>query len=197
MFDIDTCLSITSLFIASLALINTRKATLNSGKALSIAQRVKNQADYEYAQSYPAIDILKVIQVDGKHRVVLLLCNMRLNPFRINSINVCKRVRKKRSLENFINYLFDKNFDWNFERLDKINWNPKGNLDDSEKFVEEAGEFLVVEKKEKVLVTIPDFNEYSTYRFEVNTSHGIVTLSGSPSKNESTYFCKDFRQSIY
>jgi hypothetical protein len=194
--DLEIYISATSIIISVLAFLYTRRSTKIAERAVLIAEKVKRQNDYEYAQTYPSIDILKVIEVDNKHRVILHLCNMRANPFRINKVSVHKRVNKKRSIRNYIESIVNKNFDWDYEDIDGYAWNPKGNLDDSEKFFEEAGEFIIVKHTEKILVTIPEYSEYATYRFTVDTTHGTVTLAASPTKHGNTYFCKEFRQSI-
>lgn len=193
---LEVYISVFSLAISVLAFFYTRRSAKISERALLVSEQTKRQNDYQYAQSYPAIEILKVIEVDGIHRVVLFLHNMRTNPFRINSVAVHRRVNKKRNIQNYAQSILHEDFDWHYEEINGYVWNPKGHFDDSEKFVEEAGEFVVVKDSEKILVSIPEYSEYSTYRFTIDTTHGVVTLIGSPTKHGNTYFCKKFKQSI-
>ena len=130
------------------------------------------------------------------HRVVLLLSNMRSIPFRINSLGLSKKSYKKRNIKNYIRSKVDLDFSWDYENIDNFYWNPKGDLDLTEKFVSEAGKFLIVKDQEKVLVSIPDFDEYATYKFKINTTHGVVTLADRMSTSGKVHFCKEFKQSF-
>lgn len=194
--NIELYIAILALLISVFVFLNARKARKTAEKSLKIAERIKREAEIEYLSTIPAIDILEIINVGDKNRVVLLLANMRSTSFRINSLLVEKRTFKKRNLKHYIESKINPNFDWDYESIEGYFWNPKGSLDNSEKYVNEAGEFLIVKETEKILVTIPNFSEYSTYRFKVNTTHGVVTLSGSISKNGKVYFCNEFRQSF-
>lgn len=194
--NIESYKTILALLISVLVLLNARKARKTSEKSLRIAEKLKREAEIDNLKSQPAIDILKVIKVDDKYRVVLFLSNMRSTPFRINSVFVEKKSFKRWSLKNYIESRINPNFDWYYDAVEDYFWNPKGPLDNSEKYADEAGEYLIVKESEKVLVTIPDFREHSTYRFTVNTTHGVITLSGRLSTTGRTHFCNEFRQSF-
>jgi len=189
-------LSAIAVIISVLVFINHLKTRRLVAESLKIARSTKYQLEIEYLKTIPSIDILEVIKVDGSDRVVLLISNMRSVPFRINSLTIHKKNYKKRNIGNYLHSKFDPNFEWDYELVDGYRWNPKGTLDDSEKYVKEAAEFLVVHDKEKILVTIPEFNQYMTYRFTINTNHGVVTQASSISKTGQTHFCNEFNQSF-
>lgn len=152
--------------------------------------------EIEALKSMPQLDLLGIVSVGELDRAKLLISNMRSTPFRINSVCLEKYAPKVRSLKNIFKSQFDEDFDWYYEKVDGYRWNPMGNLDYEEKYQSEAAEFLTVKEQEKILITIPDYSEYKTYRFSVKTSHGNVDISGSISKNGKVYFCNDFRQSF-
>lgn len=193
---IQLYLSVFAVIISVLVFINHLKTRKLVAESLKIARSTKHQLEIEYLKTIPSIDILEVIEVDGKERVVLLISNMRSVPFRINSLTIHKRNYKKRSIKNYIHSKFDLSFEWDYEPVVGYRWNPKGTLDDSEKYVKEAAEFLVVHDKEKILVTMPEFSQYITYRFTINTNHGTVTQTSSISKTGQTHFCNEFNQSF-
>jgi hypothetical protein len=194
---IQTSTSVLAVVISFWALWNGRKSRRISDRSLAIAENNKINAEVEYLKTTPAIDIIDVVNVEGTYRAVLLLSNMREAPFRINSLTLYRKAFKQRSISNFIRSKVDPDFDWDYEQVEGYAWNPKGDLDDREKFVNEAGQFLVVKEQEKILVTIPDFNQYATYRFKINTTHGVITIADSITPNGNVYFCKEFKQSFH
>ncbi|MGF1888104.1 hypothetical protein L4D13_18420 [Photobacterium profundum] len=194
--DIKTYVAIAAFIISIFALFNGRNSRKLAEESLAISKQVKREAEIEYLKTIPAIDIIEVIKVDNTYRVVLLLSNMRTTPFRINCVGLSKKVYKKRNIKNYIRSRTDSDFNWNYEQINNFDWNPQGDLDTEEKYTKEAAKFLVVKDLERVLVSIPDFNQYSTYQFKVNTTHGVVTLADSISPNGKVHFCKEFRQSF-
>ncbi len=86
-------------------------------------------------------------------------------------------------------------FDWiEGEMWEKSPFSVKDFLQQRKRWIQ--GIFLVVHDKEKILVTIPEFNQYMTYRFTINTNHGVVTQASSISKTGQTHFCNEFNQSF-
>jgi len=194
--DIKTYVAIAAFIMSIFALFNVKKSRKIAEESLLISKQIKRDAEIEYLKTTPAVDILKVIKVNNTHRVVLLLSNMRSIPFRINSIGLSKKSQKKRNIQNYIRSKIKSEFNWDYESTDNFDWNPQGDLDSTEKFVSEAAKFLIVKDQEKVLVSIPDFDQYATYQFKINTTHGVVTLADKMSPNGKVHFCKEFRQSF-
>ncbi|GAD31908.1 hypothetical protein PLEI_3573 [Photobacterium leiognathi lrivu.4.1] len=194
--DIKTYVAIAAFIISVFALLNGRKSRKIAEESLAVSKQIKREAEIEYLQTIPAIDVLEVIKVNDAYRAVLLLSNMRSTPFRINCVGLNKKVYKKRNIKNYIRSKTDSDFNWDYEKIDDFDWNPQGDLDTLEKYTNEAAKFLVVKDQEKVLITIPDFNQYATYQIKVNTTHGVVTLAGRISPDGKVYFCKEFKQSF-
>ncbi|WP_058550945.1 hypothetical protein [Pseudoalteromonas sp. 10-33] len=194
--DMELYLSVCALVISLAAYLNHRKTRKLAENTYQIALSTKHVTEIEYFKTMPSIEIVDVVSVDDLDRVILHLSNMRTTPFKINSVDVARFSPKKRSISNYIKAKLDSNFDWDFEKVIGYKWNPMGDLGYSEKYISEAVEFLTVKEQERILVTIPDFSEYRTYRFTVNTSHGNVSLSGTASKEGKVHFCNEFHQSF-
>lgn len=194
--NFEIYLSTFALLVSILAYANHRKTRKLAEKTYQIALSTKHVTEIEALKSMPQLDLLGIVSVGELNRAKLLISNMRSTPFRINSVCLEKYAPKVRSVKNIFKSKFDQDFDWYYEKVDGYRWNPMGNLDYEEKYQSEAAEFLTVKEQEKILITIPDYSEYKTYRFSVKTSHGNVDISGSISKNGKVHFCNDFRQSF-
>lgn len=198
-FDVNTQLFLVSLVpivISILAYLNSRKSRIAAEESLKLSKSAKRIAEIEYLKTTPSLDVVGVVKASEKYRVKLLISNMRSSPFRINSLMVLKRKLKKRNLKNYLYSKYDPDFNWDYEKIEGVFWNPKGNLDNEEYYVSEAGEFSVVKDKEFILVTVPDFNEHEIYSFQFHTTHGNTDITGRISKNNRTLFCTEFRQSF-
>ena len=126
--NIELFIMMFALLVSTLLYPNARKARKEAEKSVRIAESLKQQAEIEYLNTLPAIDILDLVKVDDKHRVILFLANMRSTPFRINSLLVEKKLYKNRTFKNYIASKLDPNFDWNYTPIDDYFWNPKESL---------------------------------------------------------------------
>lgn len=189
-------LSIAPIIISILAYLNSRKSRIVAEKSLELSKSAKSIAEIEYLQTIPAIEVIGIVKISGTYRVKLLVSNMRATPFRINSLTVLKRRPKRRNIKNYFYSKIDPKFNWDYEKVEGIFWNPKGDLDDEEHYVQEAGEYVVVKDKEFVLVSIPGFSEHETYSFQFHTTHGNTSITGHVSENNRTLFCTEFRQTF-
>lgn len=194
--EVRTYIAVGAFVVSLLALRNGWKSKKIAERSLQISESVKREAEIEYLKTIPSVDIIDVVEVCGKHRVVLLMSNMRATPFRINSVSVSKRINRPRSIKNLIYARVDPTFDWKYDPVEDIVWNPQGDLDTEEKYVREASEFLIVKEQERVLVTIPNFSTKDKYQFKLNTTHGVVTISDRIAHNGKVYFCQEFRQTF-
>ena len=166
------------------------KNSVNESKRSSdLAEASYRDISYEKVRGLPPLEVLEIVEVEGKKRVKLKIYNLRDLPFKIDSVRVLIYKPKKRSLVNIIKHWINP-FDWDFDEVMNIIWNPKGNLDDKEYYVKDAAEFSLVKEQEMILVTIPDLKQpcYSTYKFEIKTTFGTSTITSSLYGN-NTYFC--------
>jgi len=137
-FEFDTqvlLLSIAPIVISILAYLNSRKSRIVAEKSLELSKSAKRIAEIEYLKTIPAIDVIGIVKISGKYRVKLLVSNMRATPFRINSLTVLKRRPKHRNIKNYFYSKIDPEFNWDYEKVEGIFWNPKGNLDDEEPYL--------------------------------------------------------------
>lgn len=193
---VEIYISMVALMFSILAYVNHRKTRKLAEKTYDIAISTKHATEIESLKMMPQLDIIGLVSVDDVERVVILIANMRSTPFRINCVGVERYAPKPRTIKNLLRSKLESNFDWDYESIDSYRWNPKGNLDFGEKYQCEAAEFLTVKDQEKILITIPDFNEYRKYLFNIKTSHGNVSIADRISKNGKVHFCNDFRQSF-
>jgi hypothetical protein len=179
---IDTSLAI-SLIATVVALLSWLEARRMS-KLTAFA--IKRQS-YERTETLPSVEALSVVAIDGKHRAKLIVFNQRENPFRINCVKCYVSDPKSRTPINWIRSKFD-DFDWDYTYI-KAYWNPKGTLDDKEYYAEEALQFTYVKDTAIILVTLSNYesNPYQDYKFEVMTSQGITSWSGSLPNGKTSF----------
>lgn len=169
--DTSFAVSIAAALFALLSWLEARRM----GNLTMIA--LKRQS-YEKAATLPSVEALCVVEVNGKHRVKLIIFNQRETPLRINCVKCFRYSPKGRNPANWLRSMF-RPFDWDYE-YEKAHWNPKGTLDDDEHYAEVSLPFTFVKEAEIVLVTLADYNKspYQQYKFEVITTQGTTSWEG-------------------
>ncbi|MEI6894355.1 MAG: hypothetical protein V5789_06920 [Colwellia sp.] len=178
-----------SVYIAVSSSRSAKKSANESKRSSDLAEATYKSISYEKVRSLPALEVLETVEVDGKSRVKLKIYNLRDLAFKIDSVNASIYKPKRKSLVNRVKHWFNE-FDWDYEEIDNIVWNPKGNLDNKEYFVKDAAEFSLVKEQEIILITIPDLVLpcYSAYRFQVKTTFGLSEITCNLHGN-NTFFC--------
>ncbi len=186
--DASFAISIIATIVAFLSWLEARRM----GKLTEIALR---RQSYERTETLPSVEALGVIEANGKHRAKLLVFNQRETPFRINCVKCYRFAPKSRNLINWVRSKLGE-FDWDYI-YEKAYWNPKGTLDDTEHYAEDALQFTYVKETEIILVSLSDHktNPYQQYKFEVITSQGTTSWEGSL-PNGKTSFPYEHRRTI-
>lgn len=149
---------------------------------------------YEWAQTLPSVEALGVVEAGGQTRARLIVFNQRETPYRVNCVKCYRFNPKSRSLSNWFRSKLGP-FDWDYSRENTF-WNPKGPLDDEERYSQETLPFTLVNDKEILLVTLSNFSTSNQYRFEVLTSQGTAIWEGIL-PNEKTALPHEHSRTIY
>ncbi|HCH1219453.1 TPA: hypothetical protein NKP90_004661 [Vibrio parahaemolyticus] len=197
----DIAIKIAPIVISFLAYLNARKSKSIAKKSsdiaeksLKLAERNERKLRIEDLQALPSLDFVDVIDVGEKKRVKLRVTNMRSTPCKINCVEVFKSLRYGRNFVDFKEKCSADKLDDSYELVENVVWNPKGNLDDSEYFMREAGEFQIIHNSELILVSIPSFDERQAYLIRIFTSHGNICLEGRLSISGKVLFTTGFKQ---
>lgn len=189
-----TIVSVVSLIVAYLSYRAAAKSSKEARRSTQLAEIALRRASYEKMQSFQAVEIVGIVIVDSKTRVKLMVFNLRPEPLKIQCVKVYVFDPKARNIKNYILSKLGP-FDWDYRNLEDAVWNPKGSLDDAEHYVHEAVEYTYVKEREVVLVTIPEYNQYDKYKFEVIASIGTTVITSRVADGK-TLFAKDYRQTI-
>lgn len=178
--------------VASLAALLSWHQTRRMSNLTEIA--LKSQS-YERVLTLPSVEALNVIEVDGKHRVKLIVFNQREAPIRIYAVRCFRYEPKERNIANWIRSKQGP-FDWDYSQ-EHIFWNPKGTLDDAEHFSDVTLPFTLVRETEILLVTLEKYRQfpYQIYRFEVVTSQGTASCNG-PLPKGSTSLPQEYEMTV-
>lgn len=177
-----------SLIISLVALLTARKSMRESINFNSRTRREK-------ILSLPVVEVVQANRIGEKWRLKLLLFNLRKEPLRIECLKVYKYRPIERTLVNRIKRFFE-GFDWDYEEIKGVFWNPQGIHNEEERFFHEAIQFTYVEKMETIWATVPSFDPEETYGFKVITTHGTC-FKRDTVPGDRCHFPHDFERVLY
>ena len=185
--NLNVLISIIAALIAVFSLIEAKRAN-------RFTRHIIRMQSYEKTRTLPDAEIIKAISVDGITRAQLVIFNNRTEPLRVHCVKTYIYEPKPRTIINWVrSHMYP--FDWDYSLIELARWNPKGNLDDKEHFLEDTIQFTMVKEKEFLLVTIPEISDNSKFKFEVITSQGISTTTGHISYDKR-HLSSDFTKTI-
>lgn len=185
--NLSVVISIIAALISVFSLIEVKRAN-------RFTRHIIRMQSYEKARTLPDAEIIKAINIDGITRAQLVIFNNRPEPLRVHCVKTYIYEPKPRTIANWLkSHMYP--FDWDYSPIELARWNPQGNLDDREHFVEETIQFTLVKEQEFLLVTIPGFSENAQYKFEVITSQGTSIPTGRVSSGKR-HLPSDFTKTI-
>lgn len=156
-------------------------------KLLKVAKFAQRLISKDLKVRKPLVEICGNVFINNKHRVRILIFNMRSEPIKLDFITVAYSNDILDSNEDLKTTL-NKHENDSFAPILGVLWNPKGDFqDDDEHSFQEGCRYLYFKDVCEVLVTIPDFDEKARYAFIISTSNGAVIHHGTAS-NESKNF---------
>ena len=192
--NIDLIISGISLAVSYMAYTAAEKSAGHAKRAAQIADIALRRSSYEKVQSLPVVEVVGTVKINNKTRVKLMLFNLRPEPLKIQCVKAYIFEPRARNIKNYILSKLEP-FDWDYRKIDNIFWNPQGPLDEEEHYVQEAMEYSYIKERGIVLVTIPEYDKYAEYKFEVITSVGTASIT-SRWADGKTLFAIDYRQTI-
>jgi len=135
---------------------------------------------FKHTTTLPVLDFISLVNTNDKTRARLILFNN--HPHNITILGVKTYFYKPTRLAFLKSLILGARCYWQY--VDDARWNPRGNLDYNEHFLEEAFQFACVKDMQEILVTLPEFQTHRRYKFEVQTTVGTTILATTLSHNK-------------